>query len=295
VLPDRLSDTGLFDDLSEERLALHVHPYTPAFALWSDGADKRRWVYLPEGTRIDDRNPDDWRFPVGTKLWKEFSQDGVRLETRLLTRTGAGEADWVATAYLWRADQSEALRAPYGAIDALGTAHDVPASGECFACHDGRPGRVLGFSAIQLAVVGDDAVPGLAPDAAADLLSDPLPAPLEVPGTRTEREALGYLHANCSHCHNQSGAGKAAGKCLDPNDRLGFALDFSLQTDALESTARTATYRTAFGKVIVRGAPDDSKLVELMSRRGSDQMPPLATDEVDEHGLQLMRAWIGGL
>jgi hypothetical protein len=127
-------------------------------------------------------------------------------------------------------------------------------------------------------------------------LSDALPITLEVPGTPTERAALGYLHANCSHCHNQTGAGAAADKCLDPNDHLSFDLDFSLRSDELGSTAETATYRTAFGHVIERGAPDESKVVEMMSRRGASvQMPPLGTEQVDHDGVQLIRDWIRGL
>jgi hypothetical protein len=212
-----------------------------------------------------------------------------------LWKVGPDEGDWAATAYLWRADQSEALKVPYGAVDALGTSHDVPASGECFACHDGRRSRVLGFSAIQLGVRSDDA-PRLAPEAAAELLSEPLPSTLELPGTPSERAALGYLHANCSHCHNQSGAAKAAGKCLDPNDQLSFDLDFSLHVDELSSPAATATYRTALGQVVEPGRPDDSKLVKQMSRRGAfRQMPPLGTEQVDERGVRLMREWIGAL
>ena len=30
---------------------------------------------------------DEWHFPVGTKVWKEFSRDGKRLETRLFWKT----------------------------------------------------------------------------------------------------------------------------------------------------------------------------------------------------------------
>ncbi|NVL73435.1 hypothetical protein HWN77_28170, partial [Escherichia coli] len=33
-------------------------------------------------------------------------------------------------------------------------------------------------------------------------LSDPPPAGIDVPGTGVVKDALGYLHANCGHCHN---------------------------------------------------------------------------------------------
>src|SRR5262249_35165170 len=74
--PVMLSATGLFADVQTDRLADDVAPYSPRFELWSDGATKRRWVYLPPGTRIDTSDMNAWQFPEGTKLWKEFTQEG---------------------------------------------------------------------------------------------------------------------------------------------------------------------------------------------------------------------------
>ncbi len=153
----------------------------------------------------------------------------------------------------------------------------------------------MGFSAIQLARRSYDDSVGLDAEASAGVLSEALPT-LDLPGTPTERAALGYLHANCSHCHNQSGAAAAAEKCLDPNQSLGFDLDFGLRADALSEVGETATYRTAIGRVIKRGQPADSKVIELMAGRGAfRQMPPLGTEQVDERGLQMLRDWIGAL
>ena len=42
---------------------------------------------LPGEPDRNDRQ-DSWRFPQGTKLWKEFTRDGVRVETRLLQKVG---------------------------------------------------------------------------------------------------------------------------------------------------------------------------------------------------------------
>src|SRR5690606_34275934 len=89
-LPKRLSETGLYRDIRKGELAEGVRFYVPRFELWTDGAEKRRWIALPPGTRIDTSDMEDWQFPVGTKLWKEFVRDGVRVETRLLQKTGPG-------------------------------------------------------------------------------------------------------------------------------------------------------------------------------------------------------------
>ena len=63
----RLSETGLYANLSKGELGAGVRAFTPQGVLWSDGADKQRWVYLPPGTRIDSSNIDGWKRPVKIK------------------------------------------------------------------------------------------------------------------------------------------------------------------------------------------------------------------------------------
>ena len=41
---------------------------SPRYPLWSDGAEKQRYLSLPPGTQIDTSNMDDWKFPVGTRV-----------------------------------------------------------------------------------------------------------------------------------------------------------------------------------------------------------------------------------
>ena len=56
--------------------SLKSSAYAPKFQLWSDSATKKRWIYLPPGSQIDTSDMDFWKFPVGTKVWKEFSAVG---------------------------------------------------------------------------------------------------------------------------------------------------------------------------------------------------------------------------
>ena len=292
-LPSHLSETGLFTDIASGTLAPDVRPYEPQFELWSDGATKRRWIQLPAGTQIDTSNMDDWSFPQGTRVWKEFTRDGVRVETRLLEKFGPGTSDWRAVAYVWNDDGSDATASPDGQQNARGTAHDVPSSGQCFACHGGRGSFVLGFSAIQLAK------PATTPDAwdLASLGSEgrlsvapPPSEQLQPPGNETQRAALGYLHANCGHCHN---AQKRSDKpCYTPSD---VDFDFWLRTDSLAKPEDTPTYKT-FESAVKPGDPDHSWLIQLVSTRESSwtkpQMPPLGTEQVDSDSVELLRRWI---
>lgn len=238
TLPAKLSETGIDGP--------GVVAYTPAFELWSDGATKRRFIYLPPGTAIDKSDPDDWSFPVGTKLWKEFSKDGVKVETRLLSRVSASK--WEAMAYVWNG--ADAVATPNGAPNAVGTTHDVPAAADCEACHGGRKSHVLGYSAVQLGEV-------------------------TFGGTAEEHAAFGYLHANCSHCHNQARPSHDA-RCYDPENELEFRVRANGDTPA----SRTKSDRK-------------KQILSLVSHRGKDeQMPPLATEQVDETGVATLRAWI---
>ena len=59
---------------------------------------------------------DHWEFPVGTKLWKEFTRDDgmgheVRVETRLIMRIGADdtEASWFYMPYAWNATNDDTV------------------------------------------------------------------------------------------------------------------------------------------------------------------------------------------
>ena len=253
ALPPRLSQTGLYVDIASKQIAPRARAYTPRYELWSDGAVKRRWLLLPSGTAIDSRDRDRWVFPLGTALFKEFRRDGVRVETRLLKKI-SGDA-WAAMAYVWRGN--DAWAAPSGVERAGGTPHDVPAAGDCAACHGGARGQVLGYAAVQL-------------------------EPATPPGNVLERAALGYLHANCGHCHNDKPQLNA---CYAPPRGLDLAL-----RAGDEHVADTAAYRTIRGR-------EHELLTRVRSRNlwSAWAMPPLASDVVDAQGASKLAAWLDTL
>lgn len=278
-----LSQTGLYLDIADKTLAPDLIAFAPAYPLWSDGAEKQRWLRLPAGAQIDSRDMDHWQFPVGTLAWKEFSLNGRRIETRLVMRTGLGPRDYFMGAFLWDEAESDARFVPEGQLDALGTGHDVPRVKLCFTCHDGEPGRILGFSALQLSA----AVPSA-------LLSDVPAEPLVLPGDPPAQQALGYLHANCGHCHN------ALGTSWPDTD---LVLRSSVHDARVEDTA---LYRSTVGVRVssaslpgVRVLPGDPAQSRVYSRMQSREpkigMPPIGTEHADEQGLAAVRAFIQAL
>lgn len=285
-VPHLLSETGLYANVHAGETAPRVMRFAPQFTLWSDGAEKRRWILLPEGKRIDTSNMDFWQFPEGTKLWKEFTREGVRVETRLLLKYGPAASDWVGMAYAWYADQSDAVAVPEGVIHTQGTPHNIPAAAECFACHGGTESRVLGFSAIQLSYDAEPGVADLQDAIDRGMLTEPPSRALTVPGDATQRAALGYLHANCGHCHNKRRPTDRGLRCFDPDNPL----DFWLRIDRLDSAQSTPTYQTAIGFDVEPGQPDRSGLIDMVSKRPG--MPPVATEAVDRTAVELLRRWV---
>jgi hypothetical protein len=294
-----LAETGLYADPVTRTVAAGLIAFEPSYKLWSDGLTKRRWIRLPPGAVIDTTDMNHWIFPVGTKLWKEFSKDGVLLETRLIERVGTGPEDYWMGAFVWNAEQSDAVSAPNGAVDILGTFHDAPPTKDCGACHRGEAGRVLGFSALQLSHASDTSEalgPTLQELATAQLLSTPpADATFAVPGDATTRAALGYLHANCGHCHNLHGTAW-------PDTQMILRLDVG-ERDPATSNVVVTTLNKALtywrgGDITARlvpGHPEASAIYARMNRRGKDQMPPLATEILDDSGLATVQAWIASL
>ena len=308
--PERLRDTGLYADWGSRTVARGNLPFAPQYPLWSDGASKLRWMQIPRGKFIDASDPDVWRFPVGTRLWKEF-RFGRRAETRFMELTGGG---WQFATYVWNDDESEAVLAPeLGIRRSLAIRddirHAIPSQSDCRACHEAGPVRVLGLTALQLSPDRDPNAPHAEapPPGAVDLtelvrrrlvrgvprsmLADP---PKIRAATPTGRAALGYLHANCGGCH--SGAGELKS--------LAFALNYVLLGPAagqapavMTSLGRPSRFQMPAPSDMVErlcaGQPDKSVLVARMaSRHPLLQMPPLGSRIVDEEAVQLIRPWI---
>lgn len=313
LLPAHLSETGLYADFARKRVARNNLMYSPQYPLWSDGATKRRWIYLPPGRTIDASHVDNWIFPVGTKIWKEFSF-GKRVETRLLEK--AAPADWIYASYVWNADESDAVLVPEKGLRdcadiAPGVCHNIPGVNDCKACHE-SPGReiVLGFNALQLSPDRDPNAPHAEPVTSRMvnlrtlaklgrlfyLPSQYLKTPPKIDApTPQARAALGDLWANCGGCHNASDPLASVGMFLRrPLEGEPEAGETELQTViGHESTYQIPGMAAGQSYRIDPGDPAHSAIVYRMGTRNPfRQMPPLATKIVDKQALDLITRWI---
>jgi hypothetical protein len=309
-LPPSLRQTGLYADWESKQVAADVLSFTPQYPLWSDGAKKRRWLRLPPGTSVDASDPEAFRFPVGTRVWKDLSF-GRRVETRFMV---LGATGWRYAAYVWSADGAEAFLSPARGWDtgvevAPTLSHLVPSEGECRACHANAKSPVLGFSTLQLSDDRDPGAPhaepladgalGLGQLVRAGLVRGLPEAMIETPPrivarTPTERAARGYLHANCGSCH------RAEGPLASLN--MVLADDLGAGRGAEATTARVSSRFSPAGLVpgeVVRVAPGHPEASVLVRRMGTRdplaQMPPLGTRVVDPDGVRLISRWIDEL
>lgn len=186
--PRKLSETGLFASTKDHTPAKGLIPYSVNAPLWSDGAEKERFIALPNDSKIefDDviypHGPDyadrGWRFPDGTVLVKTFSiamdasrpSELRRLETRLLHyRQMPGNDDeygaqyWNGYTYVWNEEQTDAVLLESAGLDRQLSIRDASAPGgvrnqvwhfpsraECALCHTMASKYVLGLTTLQM-------------------------------------------------------------------------------------------------------------------------------------------------
>jgi uncharacterized repeat protein (TIGR03806 family) len=295
-MPRALSEFGFFADAKGQEPASNVHPYALNTPLWSDGADKLRFIYLPEGTQMTANADGLLQFPVGAAIIKTFAfgeGDARRLiETRVLLHRADG---WTALPYRWNAEQTEAtLALAGGRIDLVTPAgeaisYGIPNKNQCKTCHSkdgavmpiGPKARNLSAQWLgQMARTGLlDAVPqgaGSLPVWAARTASDPA-APL----------ARAYLDVNCAHCHQPGGAASNSGLDLRWEQADPHAYGIMKRPVAAGRGAGGHEFS------ILPGAPDRSILLYRMdSAEPGIAMPELGKASIDTQGVAVVRRWI---
>ena len=306
--PARLSETGLYLPGRVGVVDTRNRPFTPQYPLWSDGAAKTRWVFLPPGTTIDTRDDSAWEFPVGTRFWKEFMFNGRKVETRMLWK--ATTANWIAASYQWNDEQTDAtLASDLGEPDVAPVSssrrHSIPSTSDCLACHGAKRTEPLGFNPLQLSTDRDpNAIHAESPSPGSvtldSLVRDGLISQTSIgtpPRVRTANAAtrtmLGYLSANCGSCHRGDGevAAQVPSLRYDRMLRDGDAVAASLVGRA--TSWRVPGVRDGASVLIDVASPESSAmLVRMRSRSPSSQMPPLGTVIRDDAAIEKLRQWI---
>lgn len=299
-----LSDYGLFADMASARPAPGVVPFDLVNPLFSDHAQKQRFVFVPLGAAADYDDTDVFDFPVGTVLVKTFAfapdmrqpdQGAYRVETRLLIHKASG---WSAFAYIWNAGGTEAVYAPIGGRQQIETIspsgaplsinYSVPNQNQCKTCHQaGDALSPIGPKARNLNHKGqleDWAERGLL--AGLDGAAPAAPAVFDVT-LPVEARARAWLDINCAHCHKPDGSASNSGLVLSSTETDPAKLGIGKHPVAAGRGAGTLF------QVIVPGAPDRSILAfRMASVEPGVAMPELGRSVPDPEGLALVREWI---
>jgi len=303
---ERLSELGIFEGEPAKQVPRKGFvSYDVNAPLYSEGARKRRLVYVPVGARIQ-TGADRWQLPVGSYLVKTFSfpRDlrnpalGERLvETRFLVRTNDGFA---ASTYVWNEAQTDAtaspgdLDVPVSWVDERGNRRDqvfhVPSTSQCAGCH---ADRALGFRSRQLdhkAEYADGTHDQIAHFIQLGLIDQPPPAHLLLSDPSGDAplaaRARSYLDANCSHCHGEGGSAERTD------------LFWDLEHTTLQELPSCRETRSIDGRdhVLVPGHPEQS---EFLARMRSDNprvhMPRGPARWADQLGISVLSAWVASL
>jgi uncharacterized repeat protein (TIGR03806 family) len=297
-IPAQLSATGCVNSAAPTQPATGLIPYAPNAPFYSDGAVKTRWLALPDGQNITIDANNDFDFPNGSVLVKNFSVGTTLVETRLFMRHNDGV--WAGYTYEWNAGGTDATRVVGGkTVTVAGQTWQFPSEAQCLQCHTVAAGRTLGLeigtlngnfgyptgrAANQLTTL--NAISTLTP--VLTQTPDQLPVIPDPAGSAPVGErARAYLHANCSYCHRPGGTAPG-----DQDFRYTTAL---AQMNACDITPSFGNLGITDPRRIAPGSAARSVVVARVNRTGADAMPPIMRHTIDTAGVQLLTTWIDGL
>lgn len=329
AMPSGIDDARLLADepaplLSAYHLFLNGHspntaltPYALNTPLFSDYAEKSRYVYLPPGTHAGYKATGPLDFPIGAVLVKTFAfpkdfrapNENVRLiETRLLIHKQTG---WVALAYVWNAAATDAVLKRAGArvlvsfVDATGEKHDidygVPNANQCKQCHSAN-GVIEPIGPKARNLNGDYPYGGGAENQLAHwarlglLIGAPAPGSL----ARTPRwddaaepisaRARAYLDVNCGFCHSPEGLASNSGLNLTFEETDPTALGIGKHPVAAGRGSGDLKLD------IAPGHPEQSILLfRMQSVEPGVMMPQIGRTLAHREGIALIRDYIAKL
>jgi uncharacterized repeat protein (TIGR03806 family) len=307
--------TGILNHLDPNQGVL---PYDLITPLFTDYAEKSRFVWMPDGTSAAYNEKEVVDLPVGAVLIKNFfyyhdvrqPEKGRRImETRLLVHR---EDKWDALTYIWDDAQKDAVLEVAGDIKPVqytamnGEMREVnyviPNKNQCKGCHeykgalmpigpkvrnlnmdyayeDGPMNQLDKWASLNyLSGYSRDGVHGKVAD-----WDDPASGSLQ-------DRALAYLEVNCGHCHRPEGPASISGLNLMTDETTLFNLGFCKSPVSAGKGSGGFTYD------IVPGEPERSILVYRMTTDDPGaRMPEVGRSIMHVEGVALVSEWIASL
>ncbi|WP_197496210.1 PQQ-dependent sugar dehydrogenase [Maribacter hydrothermalis] len=321
--PKNITETNIFKNLQTLEVSDDLTPYNLIESSWSDGAYKKRWMFIPntgtnenEAEKISFSENEEWEFPIGSVLIAHLDlpiddknpQLTKKIETRFSIKGHDGKFYFLT--YNWNDEQTEATLQKESIDEQVaiktkdfGVRYQnwhFPSNTECIVCHNGASKGSLGFRTKnlnmefphnntkinQLVNLSDK---GIINKIITDNDTESLPThkPLNDDTATLNDRARSYLDLNCGYCHRP-----------DTGNRAEF--DLRLFNSLEETGLLNAGTLTPLGidgeRILVPGNAEKSILFQrMLSTETTTMMPPLAKGVVDEDAVILIRDWINQL
>jgi uncharacterized repeat protein (TIGR03806 family) len=328
----KLSDYKFFEgDMKNQIPSLNVLPYEPASSLFSDYAHKKRFVWMPNGTKAtfvaDDK---ELELPVGAALIKTFYYDNVQnitpvggsriIETRVMIKKASG---WIFAEYVWNAEQTEAYFDLAGSFTDISwkdennviksTNYRIPTEVQCIICHKNK--EMVGTTEITTFIpigikpqnlnfsytYGNETKNQLTKWIEVGFLENNFTMPSSEntiinysDNTQPlEKRVRSYLDINCAHCHTPKR------HCDYRPIRLAFS-----ETGGVNGRTNMGvcvntedfSFAPALTKIIQPGNVNRSMLFyRINTADESFRMPLHGRTIKHDEGIEMMREWINSL
>ena len=310
-VPKKLSEFNFFADLNLQEPNEGVLPYDLINPLFSDYADKLRFVYVPENKRLSYSPDKVLDFPDGSVLIKTFAYlndhpeskiDKQLLETRLLIKKNDS---WKNISYIWNEEQDDAYLSIAGKtintsfVMEDGTERNVryrvPNINQCKECHqlnkeiqpigpkvrnlnhefsysDGTMNQIKKWQLMEWIDSADNY---------------PTIANWSNEENDLESRARAYLDINCGHCHIPGGSADTTGLYLNLKEDSNIHIGIYKKPVAAGRASNNLKYS------IDPGNPSKSILSFRMTSLDPGIMMPESGRSLDhKEGVELIEKWI---
>lgn len=315
----KLSDYKFFEgELKNLTPSYGVIPYKPTSELFSEYALKKRFIWLPSGTKATYNGDGNiLNLPVGAALIKVFYYDNVQpnnttqiIETRIMIRKQLG---WIFAEYIWNPQQTEAFLETDQTTRTISwkdenniiqtVDYKTPiVDADCFRCH----GNVTSFKNNPIGIkpqnlnsnysYNEGSKNQLSKLIEFGYLENNLPS--TIVSTVNYKDASlpinlrvrSYFDANCAHCHINDGDAS----------HLALRFAFNETTDPVKMGVgvNAEHFVPGFtGRIVVPNNINQSILYYRVNTHTDTFyiMPPLGRSVTHNEGVQLISDWINSL
>lgn len=323
----KLSDYKFFEgEMKNQIPSLDVIPYEPISSLFTDYAHKKRFVWMPNGTKASYTSDDEiLDLPVGSAIIKTFYYDNVQpsnttriIETRVMIRKSDG---WIFADYVWNEDQTEAVLDLNGSTKNITFRDDnnvtrtidyrIPNEAQCIVCHKTKSYEGGNYVQRNIPIgikpqnlnktynYGSETKNQLTKWIELGKL-DNFALPTEAntivnynDNTQPlEKRVRSYFDINCAHCH------KEHGHCDYRPMRFAFSETYNNLTNigVCVDTQDMQNFEPALSKIVTPGNIYRSMLYHRLNTIDETYRMPLhGRTIIHEEGIQLVEEWINSL